>query len=102
MIKVVLSCLAFILSSTLVYLSKGNTHDGKCAMEVTGVVSTMGDPTSGQLVITSNDKKRYIPRISDENAVLVLGQKVKACGNPAGVSADGLQVIAVDQIAVLP
>lgn len=102
MIKVVYASLVFILSSAIVFLSKGKSHQGKCAMEITGVVSSRGDSTTTELIIVSKDNKRYLPKISNEEVVLVLGQQVKACATPLGTTVDSMPIVAIHQIAVLP
>lgn len=102
MIKVVYASLVFLLSSAIVLLTKGNSHQGKCALEVTGIVTSHGNTSHPDLIIVTSDNKKFLPQITNEEVVLVQGQKVKVCANPVGLNTDSLQVIAIHQIAVLP
>ena len=83
-------------------MSKGSSHEGKCNMEIKGIVSTLGDPKSHDFIIVTPDNKKYRPRISSDEIILVLGQHIKACATAEGNDADGTQVIAIHEVAVLP
>jgi hypothetical protein len=102
MIKVVYASLVFLLSSALVFISKGSSHHGNCNMEVNGIVSASGDPKACDFVILTADNKKYRPRIMNDEIVLVLGQHIKACAKAVGNDADGVQVITLHEVSILP
>jgi hypothetical protein len=102
MIKVVYASLVFLLSSAIVFITKGSSHHRDCNLEVRGVVSTLGGSQADGLVIITSDNKKYRPLITNDETVLVLGQHVKACAKSAGQDKDGTQVIEIHEVSVLP
>jgi hypothetical protein len=100
MIKVVYAGLVFLLSSALVFLTNNKAHH--CPVEISGVVTTSGDLKSHDLIIVTPDHKKYRPRLTSEDMVLVLGQHVKICARPDGNDADGTQIIAIHEMSVQP